>query len=27
LHDVVRVLRRRREPRSTEEVIDLEGGG
>jgi hypothetical protein len=27
LHDVVSVIRRRREPRSTDEVIDLEGGG
>jgi putative peptidoglycan lipid II flippase len=27
LRDVVRVIRRRREPRATEEVIDLEGGG
>jgi putative peptidoglycan lipid II flippase len=27
LRDVVNVIRRRREPRSTDEVIDLEGGG
>lgn len=27
LHDVLNVIRRRREPRPTEEVIDLEGGG
>ncbi|MFH0917338.1 MAG: murein biosynthesis integral membrane protein MurJ [bacterium] len=27
LRDVVRLIRRRREPRATEEVIDLEGGG
>ena len=27
LRDVVHVLKRRREPRTTEEVIDLEGGG
>jgi hypothetical protein len=26
LHDVVNVVRRRREPRETEEVIDAEGG-
>lgn len=27
LHDVVSVMRRRREPRSADEMIDLEGGG
>ncbi len=27
LRDVLKVIRRRREPRSTDEVIDLEGGG
>jgi len=27
LREVINVIRRRREPRSTDEMIDLEGGG
>jgi hypothetical protein len=27
IHDFVGILKRRREPRTTEEIIDSEGGG